>query len=143
MTVCACSRSAPLELKDTEGRRFELSCEQRAERCTLKPGGVILSRSSWLLGVCEASPDGKISHLADCRALICKSDSECPPPLGAASGSCIDGHCVDPSRTLSSADAVMFCMARTGPGHSKPEQVERYALGLNCGTPCIVPAPCK
>ncbi|HTU58004.1 MAG TPA: hypothetical protein VMF89_06215 [Polyangiales bacterium] len=139
----ACSRPASLELKDTEGRRFELSCDQRAERCSLKPQGVMLNRNGWLLGVCEATPEGDVTHAADCRALVCKGDSDCPAPLGAATGSCIGGHCVDPSRTLSSADAVMLCMARTGPGHSKPEQIERYALGLNCGSPCVVPAPCK
>ena len=139
----ACSRETPLELKDTEGRRFVLSCEQRAERCTLKPDGVTLSRSSWLLGVCDATSDGHITHPADCRALICKSDSDCPAPFGASTGSCIGGHCVDPSRTLSSPDAIMLCLARTGVGHAKPDQIERYALGLNCGSPCVVPAPCK
>jgi hypothetical protein len=37
----------------------------------------------------------------------------------------------------------MLCLAGTGLGHAEAKQVERYALGLNCGAPCVVPKPCE
>lgn len=53
------------------------------------------------------------------------------------------GLCIEPTHDIASADAVMLCLAGTGLGHDQARQVERYALGLNCGTPCSVPKPCE
>ena len=144
LSASACKERAELQVKDSEGRRFSVSCGERAQQCVLKStaGGadaVSLARNSRLFGVCP----GNGSQQADCRALVCKSDDECPPAEGATTGSCIDGWCVDPSHRLTSNDSVMLCLAGMGLGHEQPKQVERYALGLNCGEPCVVPAPCK
>jgi hypothetical protein len=37
----------------------------------------------------------------------------------------------------------MLCLAGSGLGSEQARQVERYALGMNCGAPCKVPAPCR
>jgi hypothetical protein len=36
----------------------------------------------------------------------------------------------------------MLCLSGTGLGRETPAQIERYALALNCGSPCKIPAPC-
>jgi hypothetical protein len=91
--------------------------------------------------VCDARGDSV--HLADCRPLICSNDGECPPVHGLETGACVGSLCVNPANSLIAEDAVMLCLAGTGVGHEKPAQVERYALALNCGEPCAVPAPCE
>jgi len=146
LLASACKQRPELSLKDSEGRSFRVSCDERAQQCALKSadgaGEVSLRRQSRLLGVCPGNGDAA-AHPADCRAIMCNGDGECPPAEGAAAGSCIDGWCVDPSHKLTTNDAVMLCLAGTGLGHDQPKQVERYALGLNCGEPCVIPAPCK
>jgi hypothetical protein len=37
----------------------------------------------------------------------------------------------------------MLCLAGTGKPGNTPLQVQRYAMALNCGSPCKVPAPCR
>ncbi len=140
--LLGCKESSRQELRDSEGRRFDLECAAAGEHCVLRTEGVALSYRGRLVGICPAQGASPL-HPADCRALVCKADTDCPPPTGATRGSCLDGLCVDPSRPLGSDDAVMLCLAGTGTGHQTPQQVERYALGLNCGEPCAVPAPCQ
>jgi hypothetical protein len=92
-------------------------------------------------------PDSDSPHLGDCRALACAADSDCPPTSGGApratTGTCVGSLCVEPSHELGAEDAIFLCLAGTGLGHERADQVTRYALALNCGTPCRVPAPCR
>lgn len=147
-----CRRRGPLLVKDTEGRAFTVRCNEGGASCSLSPAPgaapsagarPVLSTEGRVLGVCDALGPEAAVHPADCRALRCAGDAECPPIHGPGSGTCIDGLCVDAARPLIASDAVMLCLAGTGTGHAAPRQVERYALGLNCGTPCVVPSPCR
>jgi hypothetical protein len=58
-------------------------------------------------------------------------------------GQCLHHRCSDPAAALSVQDSIMLCLAGTGLGRETPAQIERYALALNCGSPCTVPAPCQ
>jgi hypothetical protein len=58
-------------------------------------------------------------------------------------GQCVHGRCSDPAEAISVQDAILLCLAGTGTGRETPAQIERYALALNCGTPCRIPAPCQ
>ena len=143
--LCSCKERGPLSLQDSEGRSFSARCQEELSSCVLeqqsgpRAGGAApsLRAGGRYIGVCD-SP-----HDADCRLLTCSSDSACPAPGRAPSGSCIGGLCVDPRREIATSDAVMLCLAGSGLGHAEARQVERYALALNCGTPCRVPAPCE
>ena len=144
LAVVSCKGRAPLTLHDTEGRVFEARCEGELATCALqqRTGPRAASPSKLraegrYVGVCESD------HAADCRALVCSNDDECPAPGRAPRGSCVGGHCIDPTHEIASSDAAMMCLAGTGLGHGEARQVERYALGLNCGTPCRVPKPCE
>lgn len=144
LAVVSCKGRSPLTLHDTEGRVFEARCEGELSTCALEQRtGPRAAAPSQLrargryVGVCESD------HDADCRALVCSNDAECPPPGRAPQGSCVGGHCIDPTHDIASSDAVMLCLAGTGLGHEEARQVERYALGLNCGAPCRVPKPCE
>jgi hypothetical protein len=57
-------------------------------------------------------------------------------------GQCLNHHCGDAAEPLGVQDAIMLCLAGTGLGRKTAAQIERYALALNCGSPCTVPAPC-
>jgi len=138
-------------VRDTEGRRFSVRCAANVESCAVEPitaaaparrTRAVLSAGGRLLGVCDAAEAGGAAHPADCRALVCDTDADCPPLPALEAGACVGGSCVNPASALVSQDAIMLCLAGTGPGHEKPNQVERYALALNCGEPCVVPAPC-
>lgn len=148
----ACQRSKPLTVKDSEGRAFVVKCGDAQAPCTLSPAlegkypdgtHPVLQGEGRLLGVCDAVGEDAQVHPADCRPLLCEENADCPPSHGPGTGACIDKLCVDASHPIVASDAVMLCLAGTGVGHATPRQVERYALGLNCGTPCVVPSPCR
>jgi len=147
-----CQRRGPLVVKDSEGRTFTVRCNDAETSCSLSPGAgvkladgarAVLSSEGRLVGVCDALGEEAQAHPADCRPLSCESDADCPPVHGPSTGSCINKLCVDPAHAIEPADSVMLCLAGTGAGHAAPRQIERYALGLNCGTPCLVPSPCR
>lgn len=146
----ACQHSGPRRLRDSEGRTFEATCPKEGA-CKLvqksgpkrvdKPAQALLVGSR-LVGVCDvvdgAAPQGPF----ECRPLGCESDADCPPLHGMKDGQCLNRHCSDPAEAISAQDSIMLCLAGTGLGRETPAQIERYALALNCGTPCKVPAPC-
>ena len=150
LLVSACKQKQELVVTDSEGRQFAVDCRAEAETCTLTQTAgpkaeatrPVLEARGHIVGVCDRRDDAP-PHPADCRPLVCARDGDCPPIQGPASQSCIDRHCVDPAQPIGSSDSVMLCLAGLGLGHEKREQIERYALGLNCGTPCVVPAPCR
>jgi len=147
-----CRRLSERTLRDTEGRVFSATCD-RDQRCKIEQKSgpkrgdakteVTVSASGRLIGLCDVMPNGEPESPADCRALLCDDDDDCPPGHGMKDGQCLEGYCSDAARELAPSDAVMLCLARTGLGREQPRQVERYALALNCGSPCRVPAPCK
>lgn len=149
-------KEPPLPMRDTEGRSFEATCN-RAGECTLQstltarpspptPDG---AKASWVLmkegryfGACDAW-SGSAPQPWDCRAIVCNSDDDCPAIAGARTGMCTKGLCGDPASAISAFDSVMLCLAGTGPGYESPAQIERYAMGKECGSPCRVPTPCR
>lgn len=144
LALSACKGPTTLRLQDSEGRVFHARCEIGLFSCTIVqqegPRGAaapVLRDTGRYIGVCDSD------HAADCRVLTCSGDGDCPPPGRAPHGSCIGGLCSNPTHDITSADAVMLCLAGTGLGHAEAKQVERYALGLNCGAPCVVPKPCE
>lgn len=152
-----CSKkSERLSLRDTEGRSFEAVCD-RAGECSLrgsvdanpsspKPKGAkpswVFLREGKLFGACDAW-SGKPPDLWDCRAIVCDSDADCPAIASVRTGMCMRGLCEDPSKTIDASDSVMLCLAGTGPGYASAAQIERYAMGKECGSPCRVPSPCR
>lgn len=140
-------------VKDSEGRAFTVRCGEVESSCTLSPAAgsklsegahaILMKSEGRLLGACEAESDSAPVHPGDCRPLRCERDVDCPPLHGPGTGSCLGKWCVDPAHAIGPNDAVMLCLAGTGVGHGTPLQVERYALGLNCGSPCVVPKPCQ
>jgi hypothetical protein len=148
----SCKSVSERHLQDTEGREFLAKC-QRSGECTLsqsfgaKPEGgkteLALSQTGRLIGICDVLPGQGPDTPADCRALVCQTDTDCPPSHGSKDGHCLNALCTDPAQALVSPDSVMLCLAGSGVGREQARQVERYALGLNCGTPCKVPAPCR
>lgn len=151
MACIGCQKSGPRVLKDTEGRTFEATCpadstckltqksgKKRAEKPaqTLQVGGR-------LVGICDAPEAGSADGPFDCRPLNCQADADCPPLHNMKDGQCVHNRCSDPAQELTSADAIMLCLAGTGLGRETAAQIERYALALNCGTPCRIPAPCQ
>jgi hypothetical protein len=148
----ACQRQGPLVVRDSEGRAFSVRCNEAETSCSLRPAAgvkladgaaAVLRAEGRVIGVCDAVGEEARVHPADCRPLSCERDADCPPVHGPNTGSCLDQLCVDPAHELGPNDAVMLCLAGTGTGHAAPRQIERYALGLNCGTPCVVPSPCR
>jgi len=150
--LVGCKNQGPRVLRDTEQRTFEAVCaadapcklsQKSGARRADKPAQTLLVGGR-LVGVCDvkegqAAPDGPF----DCRPLGCDSDRDCPPLHGMKDGQCLNHRCSDPAEALVAQDAIMLCLAGTGLGRETPAQVERYALALNCGTPCTVPAPCQ
>jgi len=150
----ACKNTSERQLMDTERRHFYAKC-QRSGECELRQTSgdkrtgnktaLSLSRAGRLVGMCDVaagSSSGPESP-GDCRALVCQSDADCPPAHDLKDGVCLNSLCVDPAQALVPNDSVMLCLAGTGLGNEQPRQIERYALGLNCGTPCKVPALCR
>jgi hypothetical protein len=152
--LVGCKGTSERQLVDTERRHFYAKC-QRSGECELhqtsgdKRAGnktaLSLSRGGRLVGVCDVAATGGSGpdSPADCRALVCQSDADCPPAHGLKDGQCLNALCADPAQPLIPADSVMLCLAGSGLGNEQARQIERYALGLNCGTPCKVPAPCR
>jgi hypothetical protein len=147
-----CKSVSERRLLDTEGREFLAKC-QRSGECTLSQTSgqpaeagktaFALTRTGRLVGICDVAPGGVPDTPAECRPLVCQADSDCPPSHGLKDGQCVNALCTDPAQALVTPDSVMLCLAGSGIGHDQPRQVDRYALGLNCGAPCKVPAPCR
>jgi hypothetical protein len=147
-----CRRVSQRVLHDTEGRVFDARCD-RKQQCTLHQTAgpkvsddqreVVLKTTGRLVGVCSTAPASEPKAPSDCRALACDRDQDCPPAHGIKDGNCVNGLCVEPAGTLTATDAVMLCLAGTGLGRDGPNQVARYAMAVNCGAPCVVPAPCR
>jgi hypothetical protein len=143
-------QAGPIALRDSEGRRFFMSCKgstctyQRASSAPIskEKSGLELRTSGRVVGMCDVEPSST-AEIADCRALVCKADRECPPMHGLEAGHCVNGLCTSPDKDLIADDAVLLCLAGTGLGRNAPKQVERYALAMNCGRPGVVPAPCR
>jgi hypothetical protein len=150
LLLIACHAKPDVILHDTEGRTFKADCENGPCSLTQKSGMAapsgkavaVLSSPASLVGVCDVAAAADTPEKADCRPLVCKQDTECPPAHGLDHGSCVGGYCTEPEHSLGVDDAVMLCLSGTGLGRTTPKQVERYAMALNCGTPCRVPAPC-
>jgi hypothetical protein len=151
-SLAGCKSTSVRELVDTERRHFSAKC-QRSGECELsqisgdkRPTGksaLSLLRVGRLVGICDVEKGHGPDTPAECRALVCQSDADCPPGHGLKDGQCLNALSTDPAQALSPEDSVMLCLAGSGLGHEQARQVERYALGLNCGSPCKVPAPCR
>ena len=145
----ACSRPEIRPLQDTEGRRFAAHMKQDevvkvlSTETSSEDAPFVLKRKGHLVAVCPESRPASNTAMGECRGLVCREDHDCPPAHGLKNGTCINGLCIEPSQAITPDDAIMLCLAGTGVGHSSPQQVDRFALGLNCGTPCRVPAPCR
>ena len=147
-----CRRVSQRTLRDTEGRELEARCD-RNQKCRLElatgpkadssESELVLHTTGRLVGVCSVTPASEPKSPSDCRALVCTGDADCPPAHGSKDGDCVNGLCVEPSGELSSDDAVMLCLAGTGLGKESPEQVSRFAMALNCGSPCKIPSVCR
>ena len=157
-----CRGGTELTIKDTEGRSFLARCG--ADRtCTLtansgpsdklevdgRPHEVSAGRgykfraTGRVVGICGPIAAGAEPAASDCRPVVCETDGDCPASEGLRVGVCINRNCTEPSHTINSDDAVMLCLAETGIFPRTALQIERFALGLNCGTPCRVPKPCR
>ncbi len=148
--VSGCSKEKPRSLSDTEGRKVKALCK-REGGCKLKQVGgatheghskLSLHRDSRHVGLCSVNGEAKPTP-ADCRPLVCEKNADCPPAHGMKHGNCINQYCVEPTAELAVADSIMLCLAGTGFGKTDPKQVGLYAMALNCGEPCKVPAPCR
>jgi hypothetical protein len=147
-----CRRISQRSLTDTEGRTFSAECDREGQCKLARKSGdpvspdksdLALHSPGLIVAMCDVPEGGEPSAAADCRPLVCQDDSACPPSHGIKDGTCANGLCIEPSNSLNVDDAVMLCLAGTGLGRSAPGQVDRYAMALNCGTPCKVPAPCR
>lgn len=155
MAVCSvlfgCQHGGPRQLKDSEGRVFEATCPKEGPCTFVQKSGPrraehpaqTLLVGSRLVGICDVKPDAAPAGPFECRPLSCETDAECPPLHGMKDGQCLNHHCGDAAEPIGVPDAIMLCLAGTGLGRSTPKQIERYALALNCGSPCTVPAPCQ
>ena len=145
-----CESRGPRSLRDTEGRTFEATCLKGAACRIVQKSGPqradkrrqALLTGGRLVGVCDVNEGEAVQGPFDCRPLGCAADTDCPPLHDMKEGQCLNQRCSDPSEPLGVQDAIMLCLAGTGLGRQTPAQIERYALALNCGTPCQVPAPC-
>ena len=153
VVVLGCTRPTEFALTDTEGRQIVASCDQQlACRLTQKGGPrepapkseLVVYAPGKVMSVCAVGPEQKPESPSDCRPLVCRADQDCPPAHGIAHGTCLKGLCVEPAVIAATVeDAVMLCLAGTGLGKSSQLQTERYALGVNCGSPCKVPTLCR
>jgi len=152
VTSAGCKSTSERRLQDSEGRQFLAKCERTGECMLSQLAGaqrhdgktaLALSSTGRLVGICDVLPGHAPDGPADCRALVCQADADCPPAHGMKNGQCMNALCTDPAQTLGPPDSIMLCLAGSGLGNEQARQVERYALGLNCGNPCKVPAPCR
>ena len=149
LVAFACAKT-PRTLEDTEGRVFETTCKENvcslAQRAGPKSGAARhqLLTSSRVIAICDAVGVATTPALVGCRPVICESDANCPMlEDGPTQATCKRKVCVNPAANLRVQDSVALCLAGTGIGRRTGEQAERYALGLNCGDPCRVPAACR
>jgi hypothetical protein len=133
-----CRGNSEPEVRDTEGRKVRLQCDGSG-KCAATGMPLTLRSAGRLMALCDAAS----TDPRDCRALVCSDDGDCPNAQRASRGSCVNGLCIEPTNQLAPADAVALCLAGTGLGKDAPLQVERYAMALNCGSPCTVPKPCR
>jgi hypothetical protein len=148
--LSGCNKGGPRVVRDSEGRTFEATCNAQAPcRFSQKSGPKradkptqTLMLGSRLVGICDVKEGEPPQYPFDCRPLGCESDSDCPPLHGMKDGQCLNNHCSDPAEAIGVQDSIMLCLAGTGLGRETPAQVERYALALNCGSPCKIPSPC-
>ncbi len=145
-----CQKGGPRQVRDSEGRTFEATCLSKAPckfqqkagpRRVEKPTQTLLLGSR-LVGICDVKEGEAPPYPFDCRPLDCQSDAECPPLHDMKDGQCLNRRCSDPAEPIGVQDSIMLCLSGTGLGRETPAQVERYALALNCGDPCKIPAPC-
>ena len=154
LTLVAACNGPPkqkLVLRDSEGRKLGAACSKK-DGCAIEqleggkwPGErqkIVVHQPERLQGVCNTK-DGMVLSSADCRLLECSSDTDCPPVEGMENGSCVGGLCTVPMHETGPVDVVMLCMSGTGLGTDSPKQAERASLGLNCGSPCKLPEPCR
>lgn len=149
--IIACEETLDVELKDTEGRVFAAKCDEEGN-CELTqrsgpewPGATFyrLESPGRLVGVCSLESADEQPIGSECRALECKKNSECPPIFGMKYGSCISGLCGDARHDVNSRDAVLLCLSGLGVGDSSRGQLDRFAMAVNCGSPCTVPKVCR
>lgn len=148
--MLSCQNDGPRTLRDSEGRTFSATCKAEAPcrfeqksgpRRAEKPAQSLLVGSR-LVGICDVAADQAPEGPYDCRPLSCEDDKDCPALHGMKDGQCLNRRCSDPAQPIGVPDAIMLCLSGTGLGRTTPAQIERYALALNCGSPCRVPAPC-
>ena len=148
--LAACNKNGPRLLRDSEGRTFEATCTDKGPcKFSQKSGPQRVEKrtqtlmiGSRLVGLCDVKEGEPPENPSDCRPLSCASDQDCPPLHGMKDGQCLNKRCSDPAEAISVQDSIMLCLAGTGLGRETPEQVERYAMAINCGSPCKIPAPC-
>jgi hypothetical protein len=149
---CKRDKTPIIRLKDTEGRLLLARCGKDGCEVRQKEGPrwpdeqpeLVLKGTGMLVTVCNGAKGATdVDDVRQCRALDCTDDRECPPEPGAEAGHCINGLCVDPVGELSADDSVVLCLAGKGLGTGSDAQVEAHAMGLNCGTPCVVPKTCR
>lgn len=146
-----CSKAAGRTLRDSEGRTFTAVCsadghcgiEQKSGPRREGLPAQALMGAGRLVGICDVASAQAAPETHDCRPLVCQADADCPPDHGMKDGQCLNGRCSDPAGAVSVKDSILLCLAGTGLGRETPLQIERYALALNCGSPCRVPAPCQ
>jgi hypothetical protein len=155
--LLGCQKTPQATLTDSERRQFVLTCPKsgpcsvatsrtNAEAPPSKAGETkdfTLRATGRVVGICGPVAAGQSPNLSECRPLVCQSNAECPPAQGLSQGVCINQLCTEPSHEVISDDAVMLCLAGTGAPNQTPSQAERFALGLNCGSPCRIPKPCR
>jgi hypothetical protein len=151
LATTACHKGTERHLADTENREFLAQCSidgicavtAAGEAKSLSAGSMSLRATGRIVGICGPLAAGTSPSASDCRPLVCESKEQCPSAQGMTEGVCIGGLCREPSGAINSDDAVMLCLAGTGTGPRTAQQIERLALGLNCGSPCVVPGPCR
>jgi hypothetical protein len=150
LLLLGCKDRGPRQLRDSEGRTFLATCSPEGD-CKLEQKSgpkraelpeQTLKWGSRLVGICDVAKEQPAQGAFDCRPLSCEKDADCPAGHGMKEGSCLNQRCSDPAEDVAVQDAVMLCLSGTGLGRETPRQIERYALALNCGKPCRVPAPC-
>jgi hypothetical protein len=150
LLAAGCQKSGPRQVRDSEGRSFEAICsgqtpckfsQKSGPRRVDKPTQALMLGSR-LVGICDVKEGETPPSPFDCRPLSCQADADCPPLHGMKDGQCLHGRCSDPAEEIGVQDSIMLCLAGTGLGRETPAQIERYALALNCGSPCKIPAPC-
>lgn len=149
--LSGCNKGGPRVVRDSEGRTFEATCTANAPcKFSQKSGPQRVEKQtqtlmigSRLVGICDVKEGAPPENPSDCRPLSCASDHDCPPLHGMKDGQCLNKRCSDPAEAISVQDSIMLCLAGTGLGRETPEQVERYAMAINCGSPCKIPAPCQ